>query len=130
MAPATVSGRRFEVPSITGQSGLRHVRAALGGCCRRGFVLRLVCVEFHSSASKHGVAESDVVHALLRTLVEIDLGDDGSPARRLVLGPDRAGNLLEIVVLCFDDDGEMVIHAMKMRSKYQVLIEGLSEGDE
>ena len=47
-----------------------------------------------------------------------------------MLGPDRAGNLLEIVVLSFDDDREMVIHAMRMRSKYQVLIEGLPEGDE
>ena len=87
-------------------------------------------VEFHSSASKHGVAEEDAVHALERTLVEFDLGDDDSPTRRLVLGPDRAGNLLEIVVLRFDDDREMVIHSMRMRSKYRPLIEGLPEGDE
>ncbi|HMS14228.1 MAG TPA: hypothetical protein PKD80_14095 [Microthrixaceae bacterium] len=86
--------------------------------------------EFHSSASKHDVAEEEVVHALAHALVEFDLGDDDSPTRRLVLGPDRAGNLLEIVVLSFDDDREMVIHAMRMRSKYQVLIEGLMEGDE
>ncbi len=97
---------------------------------RRGFVLRLLGGEFHSSAGKHGVAESDVVRALLRTLVEFDLGDDDSPTRRLALGPDRAGNLLEIVVLSFDDDRKMVIHAMRMRSKYQPLIDGLLEGDE
>lgn len=86
-------------------------------------------MEFHSSASRHDVAEEDVVHALAHALVEFDLDDD-SPTRRLVLGPDGAGNLLEIVVLRFDDDREMVIHAMRMRPKYQVLIEGLSEGDE
>ena len=87
-------------------------------------------MEFHSSSSRHDVAEEDVVHALAHALVEFDVGDDDSPTRRLVLGPDQAGNLLEIVVLRFDDDREMVIHAMRMRPKYQVLIEGFSEGDE
>jgi hypothetical protein len=88
----------------------------------------LLGVEFHSSASKHGVAEGDVLHALDQSLLEFDLGDDDSPTRRLVLGPDQAGNVLEIVVLSFDDDSEMVIHAMRMRSKYRPLVEGLSEG--
>lgn len=87
-------------------------------------------VEFHSSASKHDVAEEDVVHGLSHALVEFDLGDDDSPTRRLVVGPDRAGNLLEIVVLRFDDDREMVIHAMRMRSKYRPLIDELLERDE
>lgn len=87
-------------------------------------------MEFHSSASRHDVAEEDVVHALAHALVEFDLGDDDSPTRRLVLAPDRAGNLLEIVVLRFDDDREMVIQAMRMRSRYRPLIDGLLEGDE
>ncbi|MBX7068885.1 MAG: hypothetical protein K1X38_05835 [Microthrixaceae bacterium] len=50
-------------------------------------------MEFHSSASRHGVAEEDVV-------------------------------------LGFDDNREMVIHAMRMRSRYRPLIDGLLEGDE
>lgn len=88
-------------------------------------------MEFHRSTSKHDVAEEDVVHALEHALVEFDLDlDDDSPTRRLVLGPDRAGNLLEIVVLRFDDDREMVIHAMRMRSRYRPLIDGLLEGEE
>lgn len=88
-------------------------------------------MEFHSSASKHGVDAEDVVHALAHAFVEFDLDlDDDSTTRRLVLGPDRAGNLLEIVVLRFDGDREMVIHAMRMRSRYRPLIEGLLEGDE
>jgi hypothetical protein len=40
----------------------------------------------------------------------------------LRLGPDRAGNLLEIVVLLLDGGGELVIHAMPMRGKYQDLL--------
>jgi hypothetical protein len=39
-----------------------------------------------------------------------------------VLGPDRAGNLLEIVVLAFDDERLMAIHAMPMRPKYRNLL--------
>src|ERR687892_654754 len=38
------------------------------------------------------------------------------PVRYLVLGPDRAGNLLELVVLD-RPQGPAVIHAMKMRTK-------------
>jgi hypothetical protein len=40
----------------------------------------------------------------------------------LVLGPDRAGNMLELVVLVFDDGRQMVIHAMVMRAKYRALL--------
>ncbi len=87
-------------------------------------------VEFHRSASKHGVERVDVVHALAGQLVDLDLGDADTPTRRLAIGPDRAGNLLEVVVLVFDDDREMVIHAMKMRPKYEGLIERLSERNE
>jgi hypothetical protein len=45
------------------------------------------------------------------------------PVRYLVLGPDRAGNLLELVILD-RPQGPAVIHAMKMRSKYRHLLPG------
>ena len=41
--------------------------------------------------------------------------DDDSPARRLRLGFDKQGRLLETVVLIFDSGDELVIHAMKAR---------------
>lgn len=85
-------------------------------------------MEIHDSARKHGVVDEDTAHAVARGLVEYDLGGDDSPTQRLVLGPDRAGNLLEVVLLTFDDGREMVIHAMPMRSKYHPLIESFSEG--
>ena len=34
----------------------------------------------------------------------------------------RAGNLLEVIVLHFDDGREMAIHAMPMRTQYRALI--------
>lgn len=84
-------------------------------------------MEFHRSSAKHGVDPGDVRHALDEALVVADLGDDDSPSRALILGPDRAGNLLEVIVLHFDDGREMVIHAMPMRSQYRTLLPRPSE---
>jgi hypothetical protein len=50
-----------------------------------------------------------------------EIADD--PVRYLVLGPDRAGNLLELVVLD-RPQGPAVIHAMAMRPQYRRLLEG------
>jgi hypothetical protein len=79
-------------------------------------------VEIHRLARKHGVADQDVVHAAGRYVVAYALDDDGPPWRELRLGPDRAGNLLEIVVLLLDDGTELIIHAMRMRPKYRDLL--------
>ncbi len=36
--------------------------------------------------------------------------------------PDRAGNLLELVVLATIEGDQLVIHAMPMRPKYETLL--------
>ena len=41
----------------------------------------------------------------------------------LVIGPDRAGNLLEVVVITTVEDTQLAIHAMAMRAKYGRLLE-------
>jgi hypothetical protein len=80
-------------------------------------------VDVHRSARKHGVADGDIIHAAQRFLVAYPLDDDGEgPRRELRLGPDCAGNLLEIVVLLLDDGRELVIHALRMRPKYRDLL--------
>jgi hypothetical protein len=81
-------------------------------------------VEVHRSARKHGVAAEDAVHAASRFLVAYPLENEGQggPRRELRLGPDRAGNLLEIVVLLLDDGDDLVIHAMRMRPKCRDLL--------
>ncbi len=61
-------------------------------------------------------------HAVAHHLHEKDLNDDEPPWRVLYLGPDRAGNLLEIVVIERDDGSELAIHAMKMQRKYERLL--------
>jgi len=78
-------------------------------------------VEIHESARKHGIADEDVRHAVDFGLAMYELSNEG-PYRWLVLGADRAGNLLEIVVLAFDDERLMAIHAMPMRPKYRELL--------
>ncbi len=78
-------------------------------------------VEVHPSARKHGVADEDIRHAIDHALAIEDAGED--PDRWLVIGPDRAGNLLEVVVLVTIEGAQLVIHAMRMRTKFGRLIE-------
>jgi len=78
-------------------------------------------VEIHDSAHRHNVAGEDMLHAVEHSLVVDDLDED--PDRWLVLGPDSAGNILEIVVLITAEGDEIIIHAMPMRPKYRRLLE-------
>lgn len=78
-------------------------------------------MEIHSSARKHGVADEDTLHAIDHALAIEDAGDE--PDRWLVIGPDRAGNLLESVVLTTAEQAQLVIHAMPMRPKFRRLLE-------
>jgi len=61
------------------------------------FVLRLLEWSVLRSALRHGIAGEDILHAVNHAIIVDEVGDD--PVRWLVLGPDRAGNLLELVVL-------------------------------
>jgi hypothetical protein len=45
------------------------------------------------------------------------------PDRWLVLGPDRAANLLEVIVLVADEGDELIIHAMPLRPVYRRVLE-------
>jgi len=60
-------------------------------------------------------------HAITHALAVDQVGDD--PVRYLLLGPNRAANLLELVVLD-RPHGPAVIHAMAMRAKYRRLLPG------
>jgi hypothetical protein len=80
-------------------------------------------VEIHRAARQHGIADDDIYHAVQHALVGYALEQgDGEPRRTLLLGPDRASNLLEIVVLELDEGGRIAIHAMRMRPSYTDLL--------
>jgi hypothetical protein len=75
----------------------------------------------HSSTRRHGIADADVVHAIEHSMVVDHLAED--PDRWLVIGPDRAANLLELVVLATAEGDEVVIHAMPLRPVYRRLLD-------
>jgi hypothetical protein len=72
-------------------------------------------VRIHASASRHEVHDDDIAHAYARPVAVIDLDPDAEPPKILVIGPDRSGNLLELIALVVDDDDLLVIHAMALR---------------
>lgn len=84
------------------------------------FRTTLFDVRIHASARKHGVADDDIRHAVDHALVIEDIGED--PDRWLVLGPDRAANMLEVVVLSTVEGTQLAIHAMSMRPIYERLL--------
>ena len=75
-------------------------------------------VDIFESARKHGVSNDDILHAIAFAVVAAE-EDDG---KVLYLGPDTAGNLLEVIAVVRQDDTEIVIHAMKMRRIYEPLL--------
>jgi hypothetical protein len=78
----------------------------------------------HHSARKHGIADEDILHAIEHAIVVVDIDEDEDELV-LHLGPDAAGNLLEVI-----ERSSVVIHAMTMRAKYQPLLRGLGEADD
>jgi hypothetical protein len=79
-------------------------------------------LEVHQSARRHGVADVDINHAIDHALVVVDVDADSDPPKVLVIGPDRAGNLLEVMVLELADERFLVIHAMSLRPSLQHLL--------
>ncbi len=71
-------------------------------------------MEVADSARRHGVRDEDIDHALRNPLRVV-----AGHGRDLVIGADRSGRLLEVVIL--DDDpneAPVVIHAMPLRPKF------------
>lgn len=83
-------------------------------------------MEIYESARKHGINEEDIRHGIDHALV---VADEEGTSKVLYLGPDRAGNLLEIVSVLREDDTEIVIHPMRMRRIYEALLRETREID-
>ena len=93
---------------------MRHVAPRYGG-----FVVRYWLMKVLQSAFPPRNTDRGHHHAVRHSLVVEEIGED--PSRYLLLGPDRAGRLVELVVLD-RPQGPAVIHAMSMRPKYQRLL--------
>ena len=81
----------------------------------------------NTSARRHGIEDGDIRHAITHAVFSDDINPDPL-IRRLHLGPNRAGNMLEVVTLHFDDGGVLAIHAMRMTKQYWRLLEGHRNG--
>ncbi|HEY3884081.1 MAG TPA: hypothetical protein VGL62_02645 [Vicinamibacterales bacterium] len=77
-------------------------------------------MEIHPSARKHAITDEDIEHAINNAMAIEDQDDD----TKLYVGPARNAELLEIATIVLDDGSELVIHAMKMRPRYQRLLPG------
>ncbi|MGH3951104.1 MAG: hypothetical protein ACRDXD_08190 [Acidimicrobiia bacterium] len=77
---------------------------------------------FHRSAHKHGIDEAAILHALDHVFTVIDLEPDADPPKVLAIGPDRAGNVLEIIWLELADNVALAIHAMPLRPAFYHLL--------
>lgn len=75
-----------------------------------------------ASARKHGIAERDMLHAIDNAIRYAEQEYDGE-MRMLVIGPDRVGRLLEIVLVPADEP-QRIIHADLLRSSRRGLLEG------
>jgi hypothetical protein len=84
-------------------------------------------VEVYRSARRHGVDDQDIRHAIEHPVVVADIDPDADPPKLLAIGPDRAGNLLGVVVLTLAGDKLLVIHATPLRRKYRGLLPGHSD---
>lgn len=70
-------------------------------------------MEIAETARQHGVGDEDIRHAVRNAIREVAQDAD----RVLLIGGDRAGNLLEVVVIDPDSD-PVAIHAMPLRAKF------------
>ena len=76
------------------------------------------------SALKHGCTREDISHAYDRWLYEGVVDDDADPPKVLVIGPNGAGTLLELIGADLADGDTWIWHAMACRSQYLDLLPG------
>ena len=73
-------------------------------------------MEVADSARKHGVSDESIVHAWENAIKLAEFEYEGEE-RLFVIGPDVAGNLLELVAVPADEP-TVIIHADRLRPKF------------
>lgn len=84
-------------------------------------------MEIHDSARRHGIDDETIQHVVDHAIVVVDVEEHDDPPKLLVIGPDRAGNLLEVVVLELADERLLAIHAMPLRPTFHQLLPGADD---
>jgi len=90
---------------------------------RERFVLHSRSVlRVDKSALKHGCTIEDISHAVDMALYEHVLDADNDPPKLLIIGPDGAGNLLELVGGEIAENVLLIWHADHCRAAYLDLL--------
>lgn len=80
-------------------------------------------MEIHSSAYRHGLDDEQIGHDWEHALGFYGIDPDDDPPNGLCIGPDPAGNLLELLYLQLDDE-DLIIHAMALRPVFRTYLTG------
>ena len=80
-------------------------------------------MRIHSSSNRHGLTDDDIRHAWNNALGYFSVDAEAEPPKNLCIGPDPAGNLLEILYLELNDT-ELIIHAMPLRPVFRAYLTG------
>ena len=78
-------------------------------------------MEIHASAYRHGLTADDIEHAWSNSIGFYDIDPDHEPTKSLCIGPDTAGNLVELLYLQLPTD-VLVIHAMPLRQVFRTYL--------
>jgi len=81
-----------------------------------------VPLRVRDSALRHGYSIEDVSHAIDMALLEIEIDPDNDPPKLLFIGPDTAGNLLEVIGGELSGDVLLIWHADICRPQYLDLL--------
>ena len=80
-------------------------------------------VYFNQAAFRHKVSRDDILHAFSTFIFEEQIESDEHDNKYLLLGFDRAVNLIEVMYNKIGADAIRVFHAMPCRNIYRKLIE-------
>jgi hypothetical protein len=79
-------------------------------------------LRIHDSALRHGSSREDISHAYDLFLYETVLDEDADPPKLLIIGPDGAGNPLELIGGEIENGDVLIWHAMACRKQYLDLL--------
>ncbi len=78
-------------------------------------------LRIHDSALRHGCTREDISHAVDMALYVNTLDEESDPPKLLIVGPDGAANILELIGGQLAGD-LLIWHAMPCRPKYLDLL--------
>jgi len=87
-----------------------------------------MAIGFHHAASRHDISQAQVRHVIRNCAWPLYSPEPDEEDLVIFLGPDEHGVPLEVVAVELEDEGLLVIHAMKLRRKYALVYKKVMEG--